>query len=110
DFLEARGVARSDVAALWQFTVTTRVELAMDKASQRMPLPIQLLIDPATGTVDLPVAAWDSDVEREAKHRLRTYDGFATSANLLFGFTGAVDPATVSSATVELWHLTDPPA
>lgn len=109
DFMAERGVARSEIAALWQFTVTTKVELAMDKASQRMPLPIQLLIDPATGTVDLPAAAWDSDVEVEAKHRLRTYDGFATSANLLFGFTGAVDPATVTPATVELWHLADPP-
>jgi dienelactone hydrolase len=109
DFLEGRGVRRDEVAALWQFTVTSHVELAMDKASQRMPLPIQLLIDPATGKVDLPVAAWDSEVEREAKARLRRYDGFATSANLLFELTGPVDPATVTAETVELWHLTDPP-
>lgn len=109
DWFEAGGVPRAEVAALWRFTVTTRVELAMDKASQRMPLPIQLVIDPATGKVDLPAAAWDSEIEREAKRRLRAYDGFATSANLLFGFTGPVDAATVTPATVQLWRLGAPP-
>ena len=105
EHLAARGLARDEIAALWRFTVTTRAELAMDKPSQRMPIPIQLLIDPATGKVDLPPAPWDTAVEREAKHRLRAYDGFATSANLLFELTAPVDPATVSAATIELWQL-----
>ncbi|HSD87989.1 MAG TPA: hypothetical protein VLB44_10765, partial [Kofleriaceae bacterium] len=48
DFFEARALPRADVAALWEFTVTTRTELAMDKASQRMPLPINLMLSPAT--------------------------------------------------------------
>jgi dienelactone hydrolase len=109
DFFAGRGVPRAEIAALWQFTITRRVELAMDKVSQRMPLPIQLLLDPDTGLVDLPEAAWDTEVEREAKRRLRTYDGFATSANLLFELTGTVDASTVTADTVELWHLTDPP-
>jgi hypothetical protein len=109
DFFAGRGVPRAELAALWQFTITNRVEVAMDKASQRMPLPIQLLIDPATGKVDLPAAAWDSEVEREAKAKLASYDGFATSANLLFELTGPADPATVRDDTVELWHLADPP-
>lgn len=108
--LEAAGVPRSQVAALWRFTVTTRSELAMDKPSQRMPIPIQLLIDPATGKVDLPPAPWDTPVELEAKQRLRTYDGFTTSANLLFELTAPVDPATVSAATIELWRLDGTPA
>ena len=41
DYLAAQGIPRDEVAALWRFTITQRVELAMDKASQRMPLPIQ---------------------------------------------------------------------
>lgn len=109
DWLAGRGVPRAEVAALWRFTITRRVELAMDKASQRMPIPIQLLVDPATGRVDLPPAPWDSAVEREAKERLRAYDGFATSANLLFELTGPVAPASVSAQTIELWRLGETP-
>jgi hypothetical protein len=109
DFFAGRGVPRTELAAVWQFTITSRVELAMDKTSQRMPLPIQLLIDPSTGRVDLPAAPWDSELERDAKARLAGYDGFATSGNLIFQLTGPVEPATVRDDTIELWHLADPP-
>jgi pimeloyl-ACP methyl ester carboxylesterase len=108
EFFEGRGLPRTEVAALWEFTVTSQVELAMDKSSQRMPLPIDLLIDPATGRIDIPVAEWDSEVEARAKERLRAYDGFGTSANLMFGFTGPIDPESLDGA-VELWETTDPP-
>ena len=107
DFFATRGVARGEVAALWSFTVTTRVELAMDKASQRMPLPIGLLLDPATGKVDLPPAPWDDAAVSEAKRRLAEYDGFSTSARLLFQMTGRLDPASVTDDAVELWQLAD---
>jgi dienelactone hydrolase len=110
DFFAARGLPRDEVAALWRFTVTTRVELAMDKASQRMPIPMQLLMNPATGKVDLPRAAWDSDVEAEAKHRLGEYDGFSTSGTLLFEFTGPVDATTVTDQSVQLWTVDGTPA
>ncbi len=105
DFFAGRGLPREEVAALWTFTVTTRVELAMDKASQRMPIPIDLLIDPATGRIDLPEASWDSETVRYAKQRLAELDGFGTSANLLFQLTGPVDPDTVTDDLVELWRL-----
>jgi dienelactone hydrolase len=98
-------ITRPDVAALWTFTVTSKVELAMDKSTQRMPIPIEILIDPTTGKVDLPPAPWDSDVEKEAKTRLRDYDGFATSANLLFEFTGPMDKATINSTNVKLYRF-----
>ncbi len=109
DFLEERDIPRDEVAALWSFTVTNRVELAMDKPSQRMPIPIGLLRDPSTGRIDIPIADWDSQVEKDAKVRLRELDGFSTSANLMFGFTGPIDPATVDTDTVQLYKATDPP-
>jgi dienelactone hydrolase len=105
DYFEARSLPRAQIAALWSFTVTRRTELAMDKASQRMPIPSGLLLDPATGHVDLPAAAWDTPVEAEAKRRLREYDGFATSANLLFEFTGPMDEASVNASQVRLYQL-----
>ena len=53
-------IPRDEVAALWAFTVTTHTELAMDQPSQRMPLPIDLMIEPSTGKVDAPAAPWDT--------------------------------------------------
>ncbi len=110
DFFARAGLPRAEIAALWRFTVTDRVELAMDKTSQRMPLPIQLMIDPTTGTVDLPAAPWDSAVEAEAKLRLRSYTGFATSANLLFELTGPVQAETITADSVQLWRVGASPA
>lgn len=109
DFFEARGIARQEVAALWSFTITERVELAMDKASQRMPLPVNLLLDPDTHRIEIPVAEWDSHVEANAKQRLSEYDGFGTSANLLFGFTGPIDPASITADSVQLYEASNPP-
>ena len=106
-WFEGRGVARTDVAALWAFTVTSKIELAMDKKSQRMPLPFDLLRDPVSGLIDIPVAAWDSEVLRDAKRSLAELDGFSLSGRLTFGFTGKIDPATATEQTIELWR-TDP--
>ncbi len=108
-FFGERGIARHEVAALWSFTVTEAVELSMDKSSQRMPIPINLLINTQTGKVDIPVAEWDSEVEASAKHKLAEYDGFGTSANLLFGFTAPIDVDTINSDSVQLYEVTDPP-
>ncbi len=106
DHLEGRGLTRDEVAAMWTFTLTRDVELAMDKASMRMPLPIDLMIDPATGLVDLPVRAQDSELERDVKEALRIYDGFGPTMFASFGFTAPVDPASLE---VEVWKLAEPP-
>jgi pimeloyl-ACP methyl ester carboxylesterase len=104
-FFEGRGIERTDVAALWSFTITERTELAMDKASQRMPLPINLLIDPDTKRVDLPPADWDSQVVLDAKEKLKEYDGFGVSSSPMFGFTGPIDVDTINEETVQLYRL-----
>jgi hypothetical protein len=105
DHFEARDLPRAEVAALWAFTVTKRTELAMDKASQRMPLPINLMLDPDTGHVDLPLAPWDSAMEAEAKGRLSEYTGFGLSSDLLYEFTAPVDSTTVNATTVHMYQL-----
>lgn len=107
-FFEERGIPRQDVAALWRFTVTRRTEIAMDASSQRMPIPFDLLLDPHTGLLDLPEHDGDSAVERNAKLRLREWDGFGVSANPMLETTAPVDPATVGPAAVELWELSSP--
>jgi hypothetical protein len=85
-------IPRQEIAALWSFTVTADPELAMDRGSQRVPLPFDLLIDPETGRVALEPAPWDSELELDAKAQLGELDGFALSANLFFETTAPIDP------------------
>lgn len=101
----ATNIPRAEVAALWSFTVTTRTELAMDQPSQRIPLPIDLMLDPATGKVHAPVAPWDTEVEAEAKARLAALDGFSLSGGQLFEFTGPMNANNLSESTVKLYQL-----
>jgi hypothetical protein len=106
DAFETMGLPRSDVASLWEFTVTTRTELAMDQPSQRLPLPIDLMIDPATGHVDAPAAPWDSPTEAEAKGRLSELDGMGLSGSQLFEFTAPMDATTLDQDTIKLYQIT----
>ncbi|MCA9580477.1 MAG: hypothetical protein KC416_01705 [Myxococcales bacterium] len=105
EYLDGQGLDRKDIPALWGFTITERVELAMDKASQRMPIPFNLLLDRDTGLVDLPTSDRDKELERDAKEILKNYNGFSISAELLFRFTAEVDPETVTEKTVELYEV-----
>ncbi|HSD90683.1 MAG TPA: hypothetical protein VLB44_24330, partial [Kofleriaceae bacterium] len=105
DYFAAHDVPRGDVAALWAFTVTKRTELAMDQPSQRIPLPIDLMIDPLTHHIDAPAAPWDSATEAEAKGRLSEMDGFALSGSQLFEFTAPLNAATISESTVQLYNI-----
>jgi hypothetical protein len=107
DFFEAHGVPREEIASLWTFTATTRSEIAMDKPSQRMPVPFDLLLDPHTGRIDVPARSTDSKVEAEGKARLKDYDGWGTSAGLMFETTGMLGP-NVGDDAVELYDLGGP--
>ncbi|WP_157069701.1 hypothetical protein [Sandaracinus amylolyticus] len=101
-------IPRDEVAALWSFTVTQDPELAMDRDSQRVPLPFDLLVDPETGLVSLEEAEWDSELEANAKRQANELDGFGVSPNLLFEMTEAVDPTTVAG-NVHVFELDDTP-
>jgi hypothetical protein len=100
---------REEVSAAWTFSVTDRVEIAFDRESQRIPLPFDLLIDPATGLVDLAPAPWDTPLEVSAKEVANTLRGFGLSAEPFFELTDGVDPSTATSDTVQLWDVTSTP-
>ncbi len=89
-------IPRDEIAALWSFTVTSEPELAMDRDSQRIPLPFDLLLDRETGLVNLEPAEWDTELERDAKLQANRLDGFGVSANLNFELTEAVDPSSLA--------------
>ncbi len=104
-----RGMERNEIAALWTFTTTRDTELTMSKAMRVMPLPIDLLRNPATARIDLPYYDEDSDHERHSKEHLNRFDGFGPTMTPQFQFTAPVDPATVTVETVELWKIASPP-
>lgn len=103
------GVDREDIAALWTFSVTQRTELAMDRPSQRIPLPFDLLVDPETGLVDLTLAPWDKPYEADAKRVANKLRGFGLSSDPFFEVTRGLDPSTASQDTIQLWDVTATP-
>lgn len=106
----AERFTREEVLALWAFTVTEANELAMDRASQRVPIPFDLLIDPETGLVDLtPEPAHDTDLVADAKAVANRFDGFGVSAYPIFEMARGIEPESASPDTIELWALTTPP-
>jgi len=109
EHMDGVGVPRDDVVALWEFRTTTRVEVEMDRESQRVPLPFDLLIDPETGLVELTAAEWDTELEADAKEQANRMAGFGLTANPFFELTGAVDPSTVTSDTVRLYEVSATP-
>ncbi len=106
DFADDQGLPRDRVAAAWTFTTTSRVEVAMDPDGARVPLPFDLLIDPATGLVDLPPSDDDSEVEADAKLVANTLDGFGLNANLLFDTT---DVVVEDTADITLYAIDQTP-
>lgn len=101
----AAQIPREEMATLWSFTITESPELAMDRESQRIPVPFDLLIDRETGLIDLDPAPWDDEVEADAKLQLNELNGFGVSSGLFFETTLALDPTTVSTDTIELWEV-----
>jgi hypothetical protein len=101
-FTTHKDLPREEVAALWAFTVTKNTELAMDQPSQRIPLPIAMMVEPSTGRIDVPAAPWDNEVEAEAKGRLSDLDGAALSGSQLFELTAPANRSSITEANVRL--------
>jgi pimeloyl-ACP methyl ester carboxylesterase len=77
--LEARGIHRDDVALLWTFKVVSLPEATFDPRDNVVPFPNDLLRDPATGLVKLPVPS-DAPAEQQALLKgLNGLDGFSTT-------------------------------
>ncbi|MBX2796997.1 MAG: Ig-like domain-containing protein [Myxococcales bacterium] len=105
----AEGATRDQLAAAWTFRVTARPELAFDRPSQRMPVPADLLLDPATGLVSLPPSPDDTDLEAEAKEAANTLAGFGLTSGFSVEASAPLDAATVTDATVQLWDVSSTP-
>lgn len=98
-------VPREEIVALWAFSITKSAELAMDKASQRMPLPFDVLIDPKTKLVSLPASPSDDTREAAAKTQLNRVNGFGVAPAVDFELTAAIDPRTATPDTVRVYEI-----
>lgn len=102
---QAAAVPREDIVALWAFSVTKSTELAMDKASRRMPLPFDVLVDPKTNLVSLPAAPDDDTRELDVKAQLGRDNGFGMGPKVDFELTTAVDPRTATAENVHVYEI-----
>lgn len=107
EHFRVQGIPPEEVAALWGFTITRRTEVAMDASSERMPIPFDLLLDPDSGRIDLPIRDDDSDVERDAKSRLSEWDGFGLSAHPMLETTAPLDASSIGPDVIELWEMAE---
>lgn len=98
------GVARGDIALLWTFKVAQKVAIAFDPTMSVIPLPNDLLKNPATGLLNVPVQPTDSPAAAEfTTDYLNTLDGFPVSAGASANAQGGgLDPATVNADTVKV--------
>ncbi|MHB8873345.1 MAG: hypothetical protein ACYC8T_06630 [Myxococcaceae bacterium] len=114
DALAASGVRRPNVALLWTFRVVSRGEATFDPSTKVIPFPNDLLLDPATGKVNLPVPAGASPMMQALIGGLNTLDGFSLTAPLVSENSdsrgaldrGAIDPATLADGGTGFVKLT----
>jgi pimeloyl-ACP methyl ester carboxylesterase len=77
--MQQRGIPREHVASASSFTTTSRPAIWFDATGGKIPMPNNLLLDPVTGLVDLPIADDADEERREILEGLSTYDGFSMS-------------------------------
>ena len=102
--LETQKLPRREVVALWHFTVHTQGELYFDPGTKQLPFPNDLLKDPATGLVAIPIDPTEKPESQALKKSFNTLNGFALTASLYFNSTTAIDRTSVSATTVRLFE------
>ncbi|HEX8441092.1 hypothetical protein [Archangium sp.] len=79
DTLERRGISRDDVVLLWTFRVVSLPEATFDPQNNVVPFPNDLLRDPDTGRVSLPVPSNAPAEQKALLQGLNGLDGFSTT-------------------------------
>ena len=71
-----------------------------------LPLPNVLALNPDTNLIEVTDPADANDAELAFNAWLRTLDGFPLSSVATLDFSAAVDPATVTKSTVQVFDVT----
>jgi hypothetical protein len=111
--LAAIGRNRGDLVQFWTFTITSQPMLIYDPTTGNIPFPNDILINPATGLVSLPIAP--GDPMAALKMQLNTLDGFSVSApetaTVALPAGDTIDPASlVAGASALLVNLNPSPS
>jgi dienelactone hydrolase len=88
--------------------ITNGPTVEFDPANAIIPFPNNLVIDPATGKVNIPAPACETPAAKAVREGvLNQLDGFGTfEAGMQVTFTDDVDMATVNSQTVVMYQRT----
>src|SRR5262249_46676796 len=79
---EANGIPRNEVVLAWSFTISNRAFTVYDPAAQRIPFPNDILRDPTTGRVNLPINPDDPVAMNTLKSELNQLTGFSTTGRV----------------------------
>lgn len=93
--LEAQGIQRDDIIALWSFTIHSLSELLYDLEGGAFPYPNNMLLDPRTLKVNLPMPADQSSPQALVFRALNQLDGFNTQGFYFAPYAGELDQASV---------------
>ncbi|HLL05825.1 MAG TPA: hypothetical protein VK539_34965 [Myxococcaceae bacterium] len=101
DALETQNVSRQDVVLVWTFRIMNMPEATFnpspDPAAAVIPFPNDLLINPATGKVNLQAPAGASAQLQQLFEGLRTLDGFSTTSAIVSESSNTLGPIDTGS-------------
>ncbi len=83
DALETQGVKREDIVLLWTFRIMNMPEATFNPAASIIPFPNNLLLNPQTGRVNLPIPPNASPAQQQLIAGLNTLDGFSTTSAIV---------------------------
>jgi hypothetical protein len=80
DAISSQGVERNDIVLLWTFRIMDMPEATFDPAASVIPFPNDILLDPVTKKVKLPIPPNASPLQQQLLMGLNTLDGFSTTS------------------------------
>jgi hypothetical protein len=101
DALETQNVQREDVVLVWTFRIMNMPEAtfnpSLDPAAAVIPFPNDLLLNPATGKVNLQAPPGASPLQQQLFEGLRTLDGFSTTSAIVSESSNTLGPIDTGS-------------
>lgn len=91
-----KGVPRAEIVLAWTFHVSTMPTARFDPASKAevpIPFPNDLVRNPTTGKLEVPINPSDPDPVKVIKVKLASLDGFSTTAPIRAGVDLPILPA-----------------
>src|SRR5262249_30017677 len=80
-FLDAQGIPRNQVVVAWTFGISSRPFMAFNPANGRIPFPNDILRNPVTGKVNLPINPSAPAQIQKLTMELNQLTGFSTTGS-----------------------------